>query len=298
MPKKEVLFALVALMGLLHLIYLVVIHWLRGRKRERILLSRNEALKMEVEIREQNERDLQNTLLHRQKTEKQLIESERLLMTGRMARSIAHEVRNPLTNLHLALEHLKNEIPSDIEGITLYTDIMHRNLHRIEHLVEQMLNSSEPKELRTVPTDINRLLEDTIVFTLDRLNLHGTSLEKSLAENLPPISIDQEQVKLALLNIIINAIEAMEENKGHLFISTYMLKHHLFIEIKDNGIGIGPQEMDRLFEPFFTAKPSGLGLGLTAAKNILNSHQASIQVVSEQHTGTTFTIIFKYPLCP
>jgi len=98
-----------------------------------------------------------------------------------------------------------------------------------------------------------------------------------------------------LLNIIINATEAMAEGEGLLIITCSEADHIITISISDNGKGIAPEEMDQLFEPFFTAKPGGLGLGLTSTKTILNSHHADIHVISEQRKGTTFSILFRLP---
>ncbi|HOX81904.1 MAG TPA: PAS domain S-box protein [Chryseolinea sp.] len=229
----------------------------------------------------------------RKKAEKSMIEAERLSMTGKMARIVAHEIRNPLTNLNLALEHLKDEMLPATEGIRLYSDIIQRNANRIEHLVGEMLNSSKPKELQLNLESVNAVVDETIALAIDRINLKEITLERNFAENLHRILVDKEKVKIALLNIIINAVEAMTEKEGVLFIRTNQQDNIIVISIIDNGKGISADELDKLFEPFFTAKPSGLGLGLTSTKNILDSHNAEILVMSEQGKGTTFNVLFK-----
>src|SRR6187551_272494 len=199
----------------------------------------------------------------RKKAEKNMIEAERLSMTGKMARIVAHEIRNPLTNLNLALEHLRDEMLPVSETFRLYSDIIQRNANRIEHLVGEMLNSSKPKELQLDLTSVNVVVDETIALAVDRINLKEIKLERTFVENLPRILMDKEKVKIALLNIIINAIEAMTEKEGQLFVRTHQDANTIAISIADNGKGISSDEMDKLFEPFFTAKPSGLGLGLT-----------------------------------
>jgi PAS domain S-box-containing protein len=231
----------------------------------------------------------------RKKAEKDLLIAERLSMTGKIARTIAHEVRNPLTNLNLALEQLKDEMPMENESATLYADIIERNADRIEQLITEMLDSSRPKELNLELTPISDVLDDTISLTVDRLNLNRMKLEKKFDKDLPRILVDREKIKIAFLNIIINAVEAMQPGKGVLRIGTYQKDGRLVVSIVDNGKGIAPDEIEKLFDPFFTGKQGGMGLGLTSSKNIFNSHNAVIEVTSQVLVGTSFHIYFKLP---
>jgi len=226
----------------------------------------------------------------KKRAEKELLVAEKLATTGQMARSIAHEVRNPLTNLNLAMEQLKDEIEG--EETDLYLDIIHRNADRIEQLITDMLSSSKPKPLNKEEISFNELLDQTLAETEDRLQLRGIKLEKSMDGNLPKCQGDREQLKTAFLNVIINAIEAMEENKGKLKVNTFMSNESIIAQIEDNGEGISEEELNRLFDPFFTGKRGGMGLGLTSTKNILNSHNARVEVESTKGEGTTFNIYF------
>lgn len=234
-------------------------------------------------------------LTMRKKAERDMIIAERLSMTGKIARTIAHEVRNPLTNLNLALEQLKDEMPQNNESVKLYSDIIERNAGRIEQLIGEMLNSSKPKELHLELTPITDVLEDTIALSIDRMNLNQIKLEKSYAEDLPRVLLDREKIKIALLNIVINAVEAMEPGKGLLKINTLLTNGSIIISITDNGKGISSDDIEKLFDPFHTAKPGGMGLGLTSTKNILSSHSAEVEVRSKLNEGTTFSIYFKLP---
>jgi len=231
----------------------------------------------------------------RKRAEKDLLIAERLSMTGKIARTIAHEVRNPLTNLNLALEQLKDEMPKDSESAGVYADIIERNADRIEQLITEMLDSSRPKELHLELTPVADVLEETISLTVDRLNLHKMTLEKAFEKDLPRILIDREKIKIAFLNIVINAVEAMQPGKGILKTNTGREDGNLVVSIIDNGKGISADELEKLFDPFFTGKQGGMGLGLTSSKNILNSHNATIEVASTQSRGTTFHIFFKLP---
>jgi PAS domain S-box-containing protein len=231
----------------------------------------------------------------RKKAEKDMLIAERLSMTGKIARTIAHEVRNPLTNLNLALDQLKDEMPSDNPSVKIYSDIIERNANRIEQLIGEMLSSSKPRDLNLELVPVNDVLDETLLLTIDRLNLNRMKLEKTYAQNLPRILVDKEKIKIALLNIVINATEAMEPERGVLKINTELRDGSLIISIADNGKGIPPEEIEKLFDPFYTGKQGGMGLGLTSTKNILDSHSASVEVMSVPKVGTTFTIYFKMP---
>ena len=232
-------------------------------------------------------------LTMRKKAENDMLIAERLSLTGKIARTMAHEVRNPLTNLNLALDQLRSEIPVKSESGKLFGDIIERNAHRIEQLVSEMLNSSRTKELQLELYPVREILDDTVGLAMDRINLSGIKLSKNYDSALPSIMVDKEKIKIALLNIIINAIEAMDPHRGELTVAASLKDNRLIIEITDNGKGIVAVDLKKLFDPFFTDKPTGMGLGLTSTKNILNSHNATIEVVSELGRGTTFLIQFR-----
>ncbi|MEO8471170.1 MAG: ATP-binding protein [Chryseolinea sp.] len=228
----------------------------------------------------------------RKQAEKDLLMAERLSLTGKLARMIAHEVRNPLTNLNLALDQLRREIPEGSESGQLYSDIIERNSNRIEQLVGEMLRSSRPKELYLELVPVCDLINNTMKLAVDRLKLNQMKFERDCPPDLPQILIDKEKMQIALLNIIINAIEAMEQGKGVLKIKAFQEERILTVSVSDNGKGIAIEDINKLFDPFFTGKQSGMGLGLTSTKNILNSHCAEIDVTSELNKGTTFLLRF------
>ncbi|MEJ7644173.1 MAG: ATP-binding protein [Chryseolinea sp.] len=228
----------------------------------------------------------------RKQAEQELLVAERLSLTGKMARTIAHEVRNPLTNISLALDQLRKELPADSESGKLYSDIIERNANRIEMLVGEMLRSSKPKELHLQLVSVPDIIEDTVKLASDRLKLHQMELKIHYRENLPKILVDKDKIQIALLNIIINAIEAMVPGQGVLKIHVSHQGRTLTVGIADNGKGIKTSELGKLFDPFFTGKQSGMGLGLTSTKNILTSHCANLEVNSSVGEGTTFLVNF------
>ncbi|WP_234735197.1 hybrid sensor histidine kinase/response regulator [Tellurirhabdus bombi] len=231
-------------------------------------------------------------ITQQKKAQRDLLVAEKLSMTGSIARSIAHEVRNPLTNVNMALEQLKDDLPPDDPVLTLYTDIIRRNAERIGQLITEMLNSSKPRDLVLQPDDLNEAVQETLHLVNDRLKLKGMQLITDYTTEPTIIPLDKEPFKTALVNILINAVEAMEEGKGILKIKTTVLNENaVMVSVEDNGAGISEENRKRLFDPFFTGKQGGMGLGLTATQNIVNSHRGSIEVESTMGVGTTFRLI-------
>ena len=202
----------------------------------------------------------------RKKAEKDMLIAERLSMTGKIARTIAHEVRNPLTNLTLAFDQMKEEIPMDNPDVKLYSEIIERNSNRIEQLISEMLSSSKPKELNLELTPLSEILEQTLALSIDRINLNQIKLEKNLPFELPRILLDREKIKIALLNIIINGLEAMQPGTGVLKVTVEQRNGCILTVISDNGKGIAPEDIEKMFD-HFTLISRWYGLGLTSTKN-------------------------------
>jgi PAS domain S-box-containing protein len=225
--------------------------------------------------------------------EQQILRAEKLGMTGRLARSIAHEVRNPLTNINLSLEQMMEDLKDD-EDAVMYSGIIKRNSDRINNLITELLNSAKPTSLKMDSVNIDEMLPKVIELAADRIKLQNISLKTEFNCNKTTANIDEEQMKIALLNIIINAIEAMKpDTQGELTISTCMENNKISVSISDNGEGIEKDKLNNLFDAFYTGKRTGMGLGLTTTQNIINAHEAQINVESEKGIGTKFTIIIK-----
>ncbi len=219
----------------------------------------------------------------------QMRSEEKFAATGRIARTIAHEVRNPLTNIDLATSQLKTDIPLQ-DANTLYLfEIIDRNSKRINKLISDLLKTTKFSELNFTNVSINNLLDESLAMARDRIGLQHVTIEKKY-EATCRIHVDTEKLKIAFLNIIINAIEAMEPDKGILKISTKTEAGHCIVTITDNGIGMDEEIMSKLFEPYFSNKPKGNGLGLANTQNIIFNHKGVITVSSIQGNGTTFTI--------
>jgi len=231
-------------------------------------------------------------ITERKIAEEELFQAERFYMTGKIARGIAHEIRNPLTNINLAIEQLKEELEGE-EDAEIYFDIISRNSERVSQLITQIFNVSKPSELKLVQRDIHDIIEGALTLALDRINLQEIKIEKKFDKEICPISIDPDKLNNAILNIIVNAIESMQDKKGILTISTEQNDEFCKISIRDNGVGIEEEKLKSLFDPFYTGKKGGIGLGLTSTHNIIKSHGGKIDVKSQPGKGTCFTVFLK-----
>ncbi|MEO8110993.1 MAG: CHASE3 domain-containing protein [Ginsengibacter sp.] len=217
---------------------------------------------------------------------------EKFAVTGRISRTIAHEIRNPLTNINLAVEHLRSEVSEGEETSMLFEMIM-RNTDRINQLISNLLNSTRTSELQLIKASINEVLDKSLEFAGDRIELKKIKVVKNYDPEICPILVNNEKIYIAFLNIIVNAIEAMEEH-GTLILSTESLNNRCVAKISDTGVGMSKADVDKLFEPYFTTKEKGHGLGLTNTQNIILSHNAKIAAESVPGKGTTFVLTFEF----
>jgi signal transduction histidine kinase len=254
--------------------------------------SENKARKIALQNIKQYQEQLSKRIDELNKANAELMQMrsmEKFAATGRIARTIAHEVRNPLTNINLATSQLKTDIASTDENLTYLFDVIDRNSNRINKLISDLLQSTKFSELNFSAISVNDLLDQTLAIAKDRIDLNKVEIIKNY-NCQAAINMDVEKMKIAFLNIIINAIEAMEPDKGILDITTKKDGSDCIISIKDNGCGMDKLSLDKLFEPYFTNKPNGNGLGLANTQNIIFNHKGTIVVNSEPGKGTVFTI--------
>ncbi|MBK6838934.1 MAG: GHKL domain-containing protein [Bacteroidetes bacterium] len=186
---------------------------------------------------------------------------------------------------------MKSELPPSAEA-SVYPEIIERNTSRIDQLISELLNSSRPEQILTHSCDLNVLVNDARELIKDRMHLKNISLELKLSSIPLEIEADPVRIRTALLNIMLNGIEAMEEGKGKLIIQTSKENNDCLLSITDNGTGIKEEDLPHLFDPFFSKKAKGMGLGLTTTQNIIQSHKGTIQATSQLGKGTTFTLRF------
>lgn len=218
---------------------------------------------------------------------------EKFASTGRIARTIAHEVRNPLTNINLATEHLRSEIPLTTDTNILFGMIT-RNSNRINELINDLLNSTKAAQLNFTKVNINDIMDQSLGFAQDRIDLKKIKVIKNYTDGLCPIFADIEKINIAFLNIIVNAVEAMESGNGVLTITTENTNNRCVAIISDNGKGMDKESLLKIFEPYFSTKEKGSGLGLTNTQNIILNHKGNIYAESEEGKGTSFNISFEY----
>ncbi|WP_026628299.1 hybrid sensor histidine kinase/response regulator [Dyadobacter alkalitolerans] len=227
----------------------------------------------------------------RKQSERERLFSEKMAVTGRLVRMLAHEVRNPLTNVNLSAEQLEMELVD--EDQKFYTQIIKRNCNRINDLISQLLQPSSSADIELITSSVHTVLTQAIGAALDRVQLKRIQIVNQFAEEEMALPLDPVSLQMAFLNIITNAIEAMEEDKGILRITTKSQGENIQVIFTDNGCGISEEHMEKIFEPYFTGKNNGMGIGLSTTMSIIHAHHGRIDVESEIGTGTTFTITFQ-----
>lgn len=229
--------------------------------------------------------------LERRRVEQQLFESEKLAAVGRLAASIAHEVNNPLEAIKNSLYLLQSD--HDAEKDARFLEIARKETERVSHIVRQMLGFARRSgEVDWV--DVNQLLEETLVLLEKKLKQSGVRVVSRLSAELPHVRARADQLRQVFLNLFLNAQQAMVTG-GEIRVATsryeQSLQPSIAIQISDTGVGIAEEELKRIFEPFYSTRKKGTGLGLWVTQDIVRQHGGRIEVLSEKGRGTTFTVM-------
>lgn len=203
---------------------------------------------------------------------------------------LVHEVRNPLCNITLACDALKLTSLDEEQRICL--NIIARGAARINHLIDTLLKSGRSEKAKYEVYSLHQLLEEVLDLAKDRISLKQVAISKDYTSMEHAVLLDIEKMKIALTNIVNNAIDAMEPGNGQLKLVTRSVGETIAVEIQDNGRGIKAEHLERIFEPYFTNKAGGMGLGLSATLDILRANHARVSVRSEEGLGTCFTLSF------
>jgi len=237
----------------------------------------------------QMEEKIQKTTADLRKTESQLIRSEKLAALGQLAAGIAHEIRNPLTSINILIHSLRERLPS---GNSQQEDlkVVEEEIHRMNEIVDQFLRFAKPASPFLEKTDVLSIFEETLQLLRPQIEKQRIVVEREF-QALPMILIDPEQMKQAMLNLLLNAIQAMPEG-GQLTLKGQNSKEGQWIQlsIEDSGMGISPEDIDKLFDPFFSTKEGGIGLGLSITHRIIDQHHGKIEVENAPGKGTIFTV--------
>jgi signal transduction histidine kinase/CheY-like chemotaxis protein len=230
------------------------------------------------------------------RTQAQLIQSTKLAAIGELAANIAHEINNPLTSVLGFASYLAERVPPG-EPNREELELIQEEAGRARDIVRDLLHFSRQREFVPQMTDLNVVLEQTLVMVRRQGAFDAITLVEKYAPGLPPVEVDVPRIKQVFLNLINNAVYVMKDG-GALTVRSAVVGDTVQVEVIDTGTGIAPEHIDRIFEPFFTTKPdvSGTGLGLSVSLGIVQSHGGTIEVKSEVGRGSTFTV--KLPAKP
>jgi signal transduction histidine kinase len=227
-------------------------------------------------------------ITHLKKAEERLLLTERLSSLGELTAGVAHELRNPLAGIKLNTQILsrRKDLP-DLERRVL--ESTQEGIDKIQKIVEDMLHFAKPKPAHFKEEAVNEVVEKSLLILQPKLKNANIQWLFEKGEALPTVRIDQHQIQQVLVNLILNAIQAMEKG-GALSIQTFGRPGGVGIAVKDTGIGIPKTNLKKIFDPFFTTKSEGTGLGLSISLKILEKHGATLEVVSKEGKGSTFTL--------
>ncbi|MFX0102972.1 MAG: nitrogen regulation protein NR(II), partial [Candidatus Hodarchaeota archaeon] len=243
---------------------------------EESLIRLNEKLELRVKQRTKALQDAQERIIYQ----------EKLATIGKIAGSIAHELRNPLFVINNSIYYLNKKLTNSNQKIRKHLDIIQEELKKSTDIISSLFNywNEQPHSFQEANINdiINLLLEDTQI-------PNNIRLKKNLDADLLIINVNKIQIQLAFRNIIANALQAMPQG-GNLEIGTVRMKNIVEIEFKDTGRGMEKKNLQKIFDPLFTTKTKGIGLGLTIVKDIVENHKGTIEVESQVGIGTTFLI--------
>src|SRR5947208_246606 len=227
------------------------------------------------------------------RTAQQTIESERFNALTLLAAGVAHEIGNPLNSLHIHLQLMERKVHDLEDGakaeLQESIDIARAEVNRLDSIVTQFLRAIRPSKPQLNPENVNTIVEEAVRFFAPEIQDRDVVVEQRLRSDLPLLQIDRDQMKQAFYNVIKNSLEAMKR-RGTLHIHTDMDDTHVLIRFIDTGSGMSAESLGRVFEPYFTTKPAGTGLGLLIVRRIVREHGGELSIQSSQGKGLTLTI--------
>ncbi len=228
----------------------------------------------------------------------QMSRADRLASIGEMAAGIAHEIKNPLTGIAGVIQLMKKDMPSDSRKRAVLEEAL-AQVERMDKAVRNLLSFARPPEPKLTLVDINDVTGKLLDFLSTQFAKHSILVERKLTPGLPSLTLDPNLIQQGLINIVLNAIQAMQDG-GKLTIETKTTKNGedgrtLDISFSDTGKGISREDMEKIFNPFFTTRQRGTGLGLAITRRIVEQHNGEISVTSDEGQGACFTISLPCP---
>jgi signal transduction histidine kinase len=227
------------------------------------------------------------------RTAQQTIESERLNALRLLAAGVAHEIGNPLNSLHIHLQLMERSVQKLHDGekneLQQSIDVARSEVNRLDSIVTQFLKAIRPSRPQLRPENVNTIVEEAVRFFTPELQDREIVVEQELRSDLPLLQLDRDQMKQAFYNVIKNSVEAMHRH-GMLRIRTDLADTHVIVRFEDSGGGMSAENLSRVFEPYFTTKPSGSGLGLLIVRRIVREHGGELSIETSQGKGLTLTI--------
>ncbi|SHF53985.1 ATP-binding protein [Ornithinibacillus halophilus] len=223
----------------------------------------------------------------KKEVEEMMVRSEKMSVAGQLAAGVAHEIRNPLTSIKGFLQLLQ----AGVNRKEVYYKIMIDEIEKMEKITSELLYISKPLTDQKEEELVDEMIEDVVKLLKSQAKLKNITIKHVQSENAT-ITCDRSQIKQVLLNLIKNAIEAMEEN-GVIQVIVQEVNNKIRVDVIDEGPGISEEVIHKLGEPFFTTKQNGTGLGLMITKQILDRHNATLDIIQNSSKGSTFRIKFK-----
>lgn len=231
-------------------------------------------------------------------SEARLRRAESLASLTTLAAGVAHEIKNPLGSIGIHIQLMQRTLDAQnsvkSEDVRSYLDIVNEEVERLNRIVMDFLFAVRPMDIHLEDHDLNALLHEIMDFMKYEVEESGIQLKEDYQVDIPHILLDEKFIKQAILNIVKNAINAMSDG-GNLTISTRCRGDEVILRIIDTGVGMSEEVMEKIFEPYFTTKDFGSGIGLTIVYKIMKEHRGDISVISQEGRGTTFTLSFPIP---
>ena len=243
---------------------------------------------------QQTQQELQARISAQMEAEARLIQAAKLAAVGEMAAGVAHELNNPLTSVVGFTELVLDELPME-SPIRKDLDLVLQEARRARSVVRRLLDFARQSETSRVKADINEIVDDVMMLTKHLMHASHVQLEMRLGKDLAWVSVDRNQIKQVVINLVNNALYAMPKG-GHLMVETAERARYerrwMTLTVGDTGEGIRPENLERIFEPFFTTRADhgGTGLGLSVTYGIVTDHSGMIEVESTVNQGSTFTV--------